>query len=61
MIDFAKQHSSKRDLFKAYIDLSESGKFTEGMLQIYDYLRWAETHTDADYVLISDFKAGLSL
>ena len=47
MIDFGKRHASKRDLFKAYTDLSEKGEFSEGMLQLYDFLRWAETHTDA--------------
>lgn len=56
MIDFGKRHASKRDLFKAYTDLSEKGEFSEGMLQLYDFLRWAETHTEAEYVLITDFK-----
>lgn len=56
MIDFGKLYAGKRDLFKAYSDLSEQGKFSEGMLQIYDLLRWAETDPEAEYVLISDFK-----
>jgi hypothetical protein len=34
--------------------LSEEGNFLEAIHQVYDALRWAETNTDAECVLITD-------
>ena len=39
---------------KYYLDLSATGDFLEATHAVYDALRWAETNTDAECVLITD-------
>jgi len=54
VLDFAQVNARLKSVAKHYLDLSESGDFGEAIHQVYDALRWAETNTDADYVLITD-------
>ena len=37
-----------------YTDLSAKGSFTEAISNLYEALRWAETHPKAEAVLICD-------
>lgn len=54
IIDFAGQLLHLREHVKDYADLSASGSFFEAISNLYDILRWAETHKDAQAVLIVD-------
>ena len=54
IIDFAGQLLQLREHVKDYADLSASGSYVEAIGNLYDILRWAETHTDAQAVLIVD-------
>ncbi len=56
MIDFGGRYLKRKEEFNGYTDLSGEGSYVEGMLNLYDRLRWAETHEGAEYVLITDFK-----
>ena len=43
--------------------MSEEGDFLQAIHNVYDALRWAETNTDAEFVLITDlihFKGSFS-
>lgn len=57
-------HANLKPQAKHYLDLSEEANFLEAIHKVYDALRWAETNTDAEYVLITDivhFKDRFSL
>jgi len=54
VLDFGQVNAELKSRAKHYLDLSESGDFLEAIHNVYDALRWAETNTDADYVLITD-------
>ena len=36
------------------MDLSAEADFLQAIHKVYDALRWAETNTDAEYVLVTD-------
>ena len=62
-MDFGKVHEEFKTQAKHYLDMSESADFMQAIHKVYDALRWAETNTDAEYVLITDivyFKARFS-
>ena len=64
MLDFAGINAALQSDAKHYLDLSPEGNFLEAVHRVYDALRWAETNTDAEYVLITDivhFKERISL
>ena len=54
LIDFGGNLLRHRDSCKHYIDLSADGNVVEAIGNLYQHLRWAETHDDADIVLIAD-------
>ena len=54
LLDFGKIHEELKTQAKHYFDISESADFMEAIHKVYDALRWAETNTDAEYVLITD-------
>ena len=54
MLDFGQVNAGLKSRAKYYLDLSEQGDFLEAIHNVYDALRWAETNTDAEYVLITD-------
>ena len=54
VLDFGKVHEHLREEAKHYYDLSEKSDFLQAIHRVYDSLRWAETNTDAEYVLITD-------
>ena len=54
VLDFGQVHASLKTQAKHYFDLSEEGNILEAIHKVYDALRWAETNTDAEYVLITD-------
>ena len=53
-LDFGKTHAELKEVAKHYYDLSEESDFLVAIHRVYDALRWAETNTDAEYVLITD-------
>ena len=63
ILDFGQILSRFRPQAKYYYDMSEEGDFLQAIHRVYDALRWAETNTDAEYVLITDlihFKGSFS-
>ena len=54
LLDFGGVHARLKTQAKHYLDLSVQANFLEAIHKVYDALRWAETNTDADYVLITD-------
>ena len=54
VLDFAQVNAELKSRAKYYLDLSEAGDFLEAIHKVYDALRWAETNTDAECVLITD-------
>ena len=54
LIDFGGNLLRHRDACKHYIDLSADGSVIEAISNLYDKLRWAETHQDVEIVLIAD-------
>lgn len=54
LLDFGQIHAGIKTQVKHYFDLSEQADFLEAIHKVYDGLRWAETNTDADFVLITD-------
>ena len=54
VLDFGKVNASLKSRALHYLDLSESGDLLEAIHNVFDALRWAETNTDAEYVLITD-------
>lgn len=54
MLDFGRVHGHLEGQAKHYLDLSPEADFLHAIHKVYDALRWAETNTDADYVLITD-------
>ena len=54
MLDFGKINADLKTQAKHYMDLSEQGDFLQAIHNVYDSLRWAETNTDAEFVLITD-------
>ena len=54
VLDFGAVNAALKSRAAHYLDLSESGDFLEAIHNVFDALRWAETNTDADYVLITD-------
>ena len=54
VLDFGQIHSSLQQTAKHYLDLSAEADFLQAIHKVYDALRWAETNTDAEYVLVTD-------
>ena len=54
MLDFGQINAELRGVAKYYLDLSEEADFLQAIHKVYDALRWAETNTDAECVLITD-------
>ena len=54
VLDFGQIHANLKDTAKHYLDMSEEADFLQAIHKVYDALRWAETNTDAEYVLITD-------
>lgn len=56
LLDFGQIFIALNDKVKYYLDLSNTGDYTEAINNLYDSLRWAELREDAKYVLITNFK-----
>jgi len=54
VLDFGQVNAELKSRALHYMDISEEADVLEAIHRIYDALRWAETNTDADYVLITD-------
>ena len=54
VLDFGQIHAEFASQAKHYMDLSAEADFLQAIHNVYDALRWAETNTDAEYVLITD-------
>ena len=56
LIDFKGKYKQYKNKILCYLDLSEKGKYSEAMLNLYYLLREAENVKNAKKILIIDLK-----